>query len=480
MPDTTEANRQAQILAAENALRIAEERRRNSFADPNTIDPNVAAILLAQGGQMISTAGLPNPGGIISHEPSRVPANVLAALLTQASAPTAPTGTPAAPSPAFPPIRALPPPPPVGSSGATPEMLRLQELAAQVARFTGMTPPQERNLGPVASVAAGILSAIDPEAIERLSPEIERFRRGPIEQFERERAALGQDIALQSTLGSALTEAEERRRTQRDLDSVIASHFERAQEVIDGAAAIAEEAAQSDDPVAQLAAKSIMRRVLMYRELIDNAQQAEPGALGERFVQSVEDEAQGIAEELNAYQDYLAKGQLVGMQQAGALARVQARLGQFTPSVKERYIAKLASLRNAESALAVWRKNRGVGGPLGQFNPLTVGARSDLNFHLSSLGRNFAKAEGGGGANLTELEIQIFGGAFPRMSDYTTTMESKLKNAVSYFQNSVADFEAIHPGIDQFRRGGTLVDGPASELLPGEVSVGTFDLGEGQ
>jgi hypothetical protein len=151
-------------------------------------------------------------------------------------------------------------------------------------------------------------------------------------------------------------------------------------------------------------------------------------------------------------------------------AQQAAKMKAFPADVTERYLGRLSSARNAKAALAFWKSNIGIGGPLGQFNPLTRGERATLDFYLSGIGRNFAKTEGGGGANLTEIEITVFGGAFPLIGDYTTTLSQKLTSADAYFTERIEDMERAYPELRNLRGG--FSSGPVVD------SAGETDLGE--
>jgi hypothetical protein len=447
---------------ANQSILSEEEREAQRLADEETI--REAMSMLPQ------VAGIADHDKVTPFEPE---------MLRQLLAPPQPTPTAAGPAPGAPTAPAFPSVPRLPefisiNAGETAELQRLRQLEQEVMRYVGMQAPQERALGPVAATASGILSAIDPQRAAQLQPEIDRYRRGPVEQFERERLTAGQNISAQAALNESLTGAEDRQAEQVDLQSIIDQHFANAPDLIDAAAKMAQEAAEiEDDPVEEGFSRELMRRTLMYRELIDNAQKSE-NELGPKFAKMVESELQGITDLINDHQDYrqqreiqLGKTEMqIGkteMQIAGRAAQVKATLQtKRLDKLSREYVAlqQLEPILDRLDTLALE-----VGTVEGKF---PTDASNEFDRFAANLKHEILFGEAGKALTITErVELAAM---VPDVGSFKRTKRSQVAGARLKIQNKLQAIRITTPGIEQFN----LEAAEAGILEPGESIVGTY------
>jgi len=414
-----------------------------------------------------------------------------------AGPPTPTAGPPPASSGAAgpPPGPAFPFPPPLPSvttvnSGLTPEQMRLQELQDRVRAFEAMRPPQERGLPLPAAIAAGILGAIDPEGMERLQPQIDRFRRAPIEDFERRRTAEAQNLTLESALIQAQTDADARQREELQHQEAILGHFRSANDIITGALKIVEQMATSKLPSDQAFSKELFRRVMAYRTYIEEGMNADVGTLGKQFLDTVHTELEGVTKLINQQQGFQQRLDLANVMNAAAYDRAEiqarARAAQVHAASKNRMFRENAKrYLDLSQLLPIIKRakdlveQQGAGGPLeGQF-PTALTNEVDRLYSMLKSEVLFGQA----GKAVTAVERIELAGKVPTVTSLEGTQLSQLEGArlqIQLYMNSIA---VLVPGLKEFAAGADLrldLEGMPDDLIPGiqedDQYGGSFDL----
>jgi hypothetical protein len=215
------------------------------------------------------------------------------------------------------------------------------------------------------------------------------------------------------------------------------------------------------------------------RLVYDQARTARAEKLGGLFNLAQIAEQNRRQTDVQAHQIRLEK-----MRQEGALERAKASgtlhyPPGFAAAQKER--RSLLALRGVtREALGLIRQYPGLTGPLDQYllaHPTSEGraALRRMESLLATISSTMASTESGG-KNLTEIEMQIFGGRFPLLSNLGATVKARLEAAVGWYDRRISGIEADFPSM---RVGGQLFPGaPAPPLPSGWVPAGDWQLGE--
>jgi hypothetical protein len=129
--------------------------------------------------------------------------------------------------------------------------------------------------------------------------------------------------------------------------------MESANQIIEGGSQAARLLAESGDPIEKETSKELMRRVLMFRELVSSAQQADPGAVGPQFVEAAVGEIQGIQAVLDQQRGFEQKRALQGEAHQAALQRVVIAAALRAAAMTQRPLPPAAARakRDFETAL---------------------------------------------------------------------------------------------------------------------------------
>jgi hypothetical protein len=223
-----------------------------------------------------------------------------------------------------------------------------------------------------------------------------------------------------------------------------------------------------------------MRRVLMFRELVSGAQQADPGAVGPQFVEAAMGEIQGIQAVLDQQRGFEQKRSLLREAQAGAETRAQisaaARMAAVQGAMQNRLFAKYAKEYGEmvaytpvlEQALALAAS--GVGGPLAGMLPkedvrTLDGLYSDLKTQVV-----FGEA----GKAFTATERAELSGMIPTVTDTRTSQVASLKRIQERFLRKAEVIRRLAPGVESAFTG--MGDIPPAGLLPDDAYMGDIDL----
>jgi F0F1-type ATP synthase membrane subunit b/b' len=197
------------------------------------------------------------------------------------------------------------------------------------------------------------LQAIAPERAAQLRPEVERVRNLDIDQFNRERATEAQNLGVETQLAQAFTGAEGRQQEQLQQQQAVQGIMQSANTIIEGAGRTAEMLAKSGDPIEMETSKELMRRVLMFRELVSSAQQAAPGAVGPQFVEAAMGEIQGIQAVIDQQRGFEQRRFLQQEGHQAALQRVAVAAALRAASMTQKPLPPAAARakRDFETAL---------------------------------------------------------------------------------------------------------------------------------
>jgi hypothetical protein len=367
------------------------------------------------------------------------------------------------------------------NAGSTAELERLKALSDRVNAFQSQATPTERGLPPLAAIAYGALQAIAPERAAQLRPEVERVRNLDIDQFNRERQRQAQDISAEADLTQAFTGAEGRQEEDLQQQQAVQGIFQSANTIIEGASQAAQMLAESGDPLERDLSKDVMRRVLMFRELVSSAQQAEPGAIGPQFVEAAMGEIQGIQGLLEGQRGFEQKRSLLREAQAGAMQRSQvtaaARMAAVQGAMQNKLFAKYAKDYGEmasyspviEQALAM--ASGGVGGPVAGMLP-TAQARA-LDGLYSDLKTQVVFGEAG--KAFTATERAELSGMIPTVTDTRTSQVASLQRIRERFQRKMEVIRRLAPGVESVFSG--MGDVPIGGLAPDDAYMGDIDLG---
>jgi hypothetical protein len=216
------------------------------------------------------------------------------------------------------------------------------------------------------------------------------------------------------------------------------------------------------------------------RIVYEQARHARAEKLGGLFNLAQVAESNRRMKEQQAHQTRLEK-----MRQKGAVERAGLMAGmRFPPGYaaaqKER--RDLVNLRSAvRRARGIVDKFPGITGPLDQFlwmHPTSEGreALRQLDVLFSTITSTMATTESGG-KNLTETELQIFGGRFPLISNLGGTVAIRLRTGEEWFSQRIASLERDFPTMG-YGQGNLFPGGPVPPPPNGFTSVGDWQLGD--
>jgi hypothetical protein len=395
------------------------------------------------------------------------------------------------------------------TAGQSVEQQRLADLSARIQQWSNMPIPTERGLPPLAAIAAGALGALAPDRAAMLQPEIDRYRQMPVADFIRQHDVQAQRFGVESQMIGQQAEASERQMNREQTMQGVNQIMRNAQTIITGASEAARQLVESQNPADQAAGKEVMRRVLMLRELVSGAMEADPNSLGDQFVKSAMGEITDIGNLLNAQRGLDAEQQMAmerlkqqhtyrmeEAQFAGKMAlertllASQVRAMQISRTTQNAYIKE-----HADNYLLISQylpildrlyalQKMGVGGPvaggMGGFGP--GGAlRVEFNRLASELKRTLLF--GPGGKALTPTERNELDATVPDVWTWETTQASQIQGARNVLYRALERMEAAAQiyGYDPTilkSAGAGLASGPANvspygaQLPPGVVPTG--------